>query len=291
MLYLGITLLVFGLFQSLFEIVKENQPNLKNQLQKALSLLYILGFIGGTIVAFTQDQDSEKLNGQIKKIFSSVSRIDSSSIEQVRSLSKSLENTKELVSITDSMNKSVGELLLIRDSLILQTGKINDRLKNQIEFDLMSLRERDAVIEMRDYDMKWTGNDSTSQALEVCIKNMGKRNAILKGGSGYLVFFDKEKRPIFYANIPGSNNETVLVPIGGQENGLCYFSWGMRDLKQLKSISDFAVICMRIKYEDALHKEEKLKVFYSGWSARGDEFGGLKDWQYDLAKKWEVESN
>ncbi len=122
--------------------------------------------------------------------------------------------------------------------------------------------------------------------IEACIRNFGKRNAIIVGGTGYVVFFNYQKQPLMNLDISGNNVGGILQPNEIQGMRLCYFSYGFKEFNYLKANSYFAVICLKIKYKDALNEIEKSEYFYLGWLASNNEFGGLRDWQIQLAKQW-----
>lgn len=290
MLYLLVSLLVFGLLQSFFELKKDTTKKKKWRIERILSMLYIIGFIIGCVVIIMQDKESTKVNKLISDISFSVTKIDSTSLDQVNKLSKSIEETKLLVKITDSMNKNIVEIIKIRDSLVGQTKKINEKLVEQLKLDNLSLEEKEAKIVLMDYDIKWLGDDSTSYSVQACLRNLGKRNAIMNGGNGYIVFFDKQNKPFLNIDFPGNNNTGVLQPNQPQEATLCFYSYSLHNFQILKSTTSFAVMCLKIKYQDALYKSEKVEYFYSGWTPTSLGFGGLKDWQIGFAKKWESEN-
>ncbi len=97
MLYLLLTLLLFGLIQSLLELKKDNKKNSKWRIERVLSIVYILGFVIGLVAVILQDRESSKSNKLIGDISLSVTKIDSTSSQQVQKLSRSLEETKSLI--------------------------------------------------------------------------------------------------------------------------------------------------------------------------------------------------
>lgn len=279
MLYLLLTLLLFGFVQSLLELKKDSEEQTRWQVERILSIVYILGFLVGLIVIILQDKESSKTNNLINDISLAVTKIDTNSIKQVQKLGKTLEETKSLIKITDSMNKNMREIIKIRDLLIVQTKEINNKLYKQLEIDKQALKEKDANIALMDYDIKWTGKDSTSQSIEACIRNFGKRNAIVIGGVGYVVFFNYQKNSFFNLNFPGNTIKGILQSNELQGAKLCYYSYGVNNFNLLKANTFFAVICLKITYKDALSEKEKTENFYSGWLASSNVFGGLKNWQ------------
>ena len=291
MIYLLSILLLFGLFQSFLELKKDGSDKPQALLKKILSALYILGFILGIMVILLQNNESDEVNNLIKDISKSVTKIDSTSIEQVSKIGRTIEQTESLVSQSNNLNNGMIQVLKIKDSLLEQYKYVNSELGKQLELDKQKLKERSPDIDLKNYDVKWTGTDSTSYVIEACITNFGKRNATILGGKGYVLLFDNQKKP--FANIPivGNTNQGILE--SNQINGMrhCYNSYGVYDFKIVKRNINFAVICLKVIYKDELLNIEKEKKFYVGFTGiRTDEFGGLKDWQVGLAKIWEADN-
>ena len=115
MIILLCILLMFGLLQSLLELRKEGTIKSKWRIRQILSWLYIGGFVIGIIVAITQQEENNKVNQVIKGISSLVANIDSNSIKQLVSMSKTIEQTQSLIGKSDSINKSLIGVLEIKD--------------------------------------------------------------------------------------------------------------------------------------------------------------------------------
>lgn len=288
MIYLLSILLLFGLFQSFLELKKEELGSSQALIKKILSTLYILGFLFGIMAILLQNNESDEENNLIKYISKSVTKIDSTSIEQVTKISKTIEQTESLVRQSENLNNGMIQVLKIKDSLLQQYKYVNSEFSKQLELDKQKLKERSPDIVLKNYDVKWTGTDSTSYVLQACIINLGKRNATIIGGKGYVVFFDYQKKP--FANVPIVGNTTQGTLESNQIQGmrLCYYSYGVLDFKLVKSSINFAVICLKVIYKDELLNIVKEKKFYIGYTGiKDNEFGGLKDWQVGLAKIWE----
>jgi len=260
-LILIILLLLFGLFQSLLELRKEDATESKWNIRRILSLIYVGGFVIGIIICVIQEQETSKINQLIEGISTSVTKID-------------------------SVDKRLVEVLGVKDSLITQYERVNAKLSKQAELDMKSLEERSPSIALMDYDIDWKGNDSTSYSIAACIRNLGKRNALITSGRGYVLFFDKDNKPFFHVDIPGNNNKGILESNEIERMRLCYNSHGINSYQTLKANTSFAVIYLEIHYEDVLLEKKKVDRFYSGWSPKLGRFGGLRDWQTNLAQKW-----
>ncbi len=258
-------MLVFGLVQSLLDLRKDDASKSKWSLRKIFSAVYISGFIVGVAVIVIQEREADKVNGLIQGISSSVGRID-------------------------SVDKRLVGVLAVSDSLVTQYEKVNAKLSRQIELDIKNLEEKSAVVALMDYDLKWLGSDSTSYAVEACIRNFGHRNALITSGHGYVVFFDSDKKPFFHVAIPGNSNKGILEPNDIEQMRLCYYSHGVYDYAEVKAKAIFAIIHLEIHYQDVLMKRPKTEHFYSIWNPKRDAFGGPKDWQVNLAHKWAVEN-
>lgn len=130
MIYLLVLLLIFGLLQSFLELKKDKKIDSKWSIEKLLSTLYVLGFLAGFIVIILQNRDSDKSNQVLDNISFSVKKIDSSALKQIEKLSLSLNKTKRLLQLTDSMNQSLNAVVDIRNSLITQTNELNKKLSS-----------------------------------------------------------------------------------------------------------------------------------------------------------------
>jgi hypothetical protein len=266
MIYLLIILLVFGLVQSLLEIRKEDPAKSKWTVRKILSLIYIAGFVIGTVYSVIQEQEAQKVRGLIEGISSSVVKID-------------------------SVDRRLAGVLTFQDSLFTQYELVNAKLSKQIDLDAKNLEEKSPIIDLMDYDIKWLGNDSTSYTIEVCIRNFGKRNALVTGGHGYVVFFDTNNKPFFNVDIPGNNMNGILEPNEIERMTLCYNSYAIHGYQELKARTAFGLIYLEIYYQDILMKRNKVAHLYSGWAPKSNEFGGLRDWQINLGKKWATDNH
>lgn len=287
MIFLLCILLLFGLIQSLLELEKDNNGKFKWNSKRILSILYICGFVIGVIIVIIQEKESNTASKLIKDISSSVNKINTISNEQLNILSTATTQTQFLINKSDSVDKRMIDVLKIKESLIKQYESVNDRLSTQLELETKQLKERAPSIGLMDYDISLEGTDSTSYFINACIRNYGKRNAAIMGANGYLICFDKKNEPIYYNEFRGNNIKSILEP--NDVNGMrtCYRSYDIKNLKYLKSECDYAVICLKVNYEDIAINKDSIEFYYSGWIPRnGNNFGGLKDWQYGYAKKW-----
>jgi hypothetical protein len=252
-----------------------------------LSIFYICVFVIGIIIVFIQENESNVAKRLIKDISSSVNKINAISNEQLNILSKATTQTQLLINRSDSVDKRMVDVLKIKESLIKQYETVNDKLSKQLELETKQLRERAPSIGLKDYDISLEGSDSTSYSISACIRNYGKRNALIKGGNGYIICFDKKNQPIYSNEIRGNNSEGVLEPYVVNGMRLCYESFDIQNLRYLKSECNYAVICLKVRYEDIAINKDSTEFYYSGWIPRnGNNFGGLKDWQYGYAKNW-----
>ncbi|MCX6272213.1 MAG: hypothetical protein NTU44_13535 [Bacteroidetes bacterium] len=285
MKYLLILTLLLGLIQSCLELRKDKNKG-KSFIINILSYLYIAGFIVGLIVILFNDNETKYINNLIQNISFSVKKINSSSSENLANLNKSMNQTKILINKSDSLDCKMSRVLQFKESLIIQYERVNEQLSKQSELQLKQFKERAPNIGLADYDSKLVGTDSTSYSLEVCIRNFGKRTALIYGGKGYVICFDKKNKAIQYNEIRGNNNNDFLEPNEIDQMRLCYSSFGFTYLKYLQKECDYAVICLKVQYEDIAMKKDSTCIFYSGWLPTSKEFGGLKNWQFNVAKSW-----
>jgi len=290
MTYLLIILLLFGLVQSLLELKKENSKKNKRYIQKTLSVVYILGFVIGFIIVLLQENEANNAKEMLTSISSSVIKTNFVAAKQLEIVNTSIKQTHLILDKADSMNKKMIQVLRSNESLIQQYNNVNEKLSKQLELDDKLLMERAPSIGLLDADIRLEGNDSTNYQIVACIRNFGKRNAIINGGSGYVLFFNKKNQPIFYAEIRGNNNKGILEPNEIEKLRLCYYSFVLNKYNLIKTESDFAVICLKINYKDIAMNKETIEFLYSGWHPFETFFGGLKDWQYNLAIKWVSEN-
>ncbi len=287
MTFLLIILLFLGLFQSLLELKKDDNGKFKRYFERFLSISYIGGFIIGLIVLFIQEKESNIAKGLISDISLSVNKINVISNEQLNILKKATTQTQLLINKSDSVDKRMVDVLKIKESLVKQYDSVNAKLSKQLELEKIQLKERAPSIGLMDYNISLAGSDSTSYYIEACIGNYGKRNALIIGENGYIICFDKKNQPIYFNEIRGNNNRSILEPhnVNGME--LCYRSFDIQNFRYLKSECDYAVICLKVHYEDIAINKDSIETYYSGWKPKnGNEFGGLKDWQYGYAKIW-----
>lgn len=278
------------MLQSLFELKKDYTEESKWKITRILSFLYIAGFIVGIIVVANQNKETNQVNDLINRISFNVTKIDSLSNEQLRIIRKSINQTRLIINRSDSISKELIKVFEINESLITQYDRINAKLSKQVELETKQFKERAPSIGLMDYDINLEGNDSTAYSINVCIRNYGKRTALIHGGNGYIVCFDKKNQPLGYIEIRGNNEKGLLAPDEINHMRLCYSSFGIRDLRYLKTESDFAVICLKVHYEDIAMNKDSIEYLYSGWIPRMETFGGLKDWQYSIAKKWAIKN-
>jgi len=286
MIYLLTILLLFGLVQSLLELRKEDKIILKWPVRKILAITYIFCFVFGLIVAIIQEKDSDKIKGVIKDISSTVAMINKSSSEQLENINHSLDQTKELIGKSDTSNLKLSQVIKANKKLIYQYTIVNSRLSNQIEIENRQFNERAPIIDLSENDVKLSGNDTTSYAIEACIRNLGKRNAIIKSGCGYILFFNIDNNPIKYVEIRGNSINNIIEPSELRNMKYCYGSFDISEFNKIKAQTDFAIICLKINYTDIAINKDSLEYYYCGWRPQFNIFGGLKDWQYGLAKNW-----
>lgn len=279
-------LLLFGLLQSLLELRKQSSKISKWRVKKILSALYIFGFIIGVIVTFLQINEDNQVKEVITDISSSVTKNTFIAIEQLKNIDKSIKQTQSIIEKSDSINKKMILVLKSSEYLMSQYKKVNEKLSNQLELEEKQLIERAPNIGLLDYDISLEGDDSNSYAISACIRNFGKRTALINGGSGYILFFNKTNQPIEYVEIRGNNNKGILEPNENAGMRLCFFSFAIKDYDFIMTQCDFAVICLKISYIDSPFNKENLGYYYSGWHPTEKFFGSLKDWQFNLAKKW-----
>jgi hypothetical protein len=286
MIFLLLILLLFALVQSILELKKDEQEKYNWDIKKILSLFYLIGFIIGLIVLLLQNKESKKLNDLILNISTSVNKMNSIFETRLKDLSKSVNQTHLLFSKSDSLDKKMTQVIDVKEDLIKQYKNVNEKLSKQLELELKQLMERSPNIGLIDDDIILEGNDSTSYSISVCIRNFGKRTAMIYGGNGCIICFNKKNKPFHYIEIRGNNNKGFLEPNEISKMRLCYYSFGINNLEYLKTESEFSVVCLKVHYEDLTLKKDTTEIFYSGWLPSTGTFGGLKDWQYNAAKKW-----
>ena len=177
MLYLLIFLLFFGFIQSILELKKDNWKY-KWSIEKILSVIYILGFLFGSVELIFKEKESNEINSLIKKISSSVGKLDSNSINQIKELSNALGKTDSLISISKSMNKGMDSIIKDRSSLLAETKNLNSKLLMQNELETKFLLEKEALLDLSDADIELISSDTITYQIKACIRNIGKRNAM-----------------------------------------------------------------------------------------------------------------
>lgn len=291
MIYLLGLLLVFGLFQSLLALKENHSKIFRWEVKNILSILYIGGFIVGIIVIVIQNNESKNITKFIRDISSSISNIDSSSIERLNQINKTLDNTAYLIEVSDSIDDRMIEVIEIKDSLITQYHKVNIKLSQQLEIDKKGFEERAPILDLSSSDVSWESNDSVYYHIQACLTNFGKRSALITGGVGYVLFFDKDNKPFFNMDFPGSHSPTILASYKETERNICYISHGESNFTLLESKTYFAIICIKIDYKDILMDEDESAIYYTVWIPKSKSFGVPKDWQIRLAEKWATENH
>jgi len=231
----------------------------------------------------------EKEENYIKKITerinTRVGNIDSITNKQIEILEYNLDRTKKISDKLDSVENNIHNLLEKEDALLTQYRSVNKKLKNQIEYELLQLNEKKAVLEIYDRNVNWEVLQDSSTRLKLCISNLGKRNAEILGGSGLIIFFDHNLESLYKLRIPGTKSHAQLSPSYIKGDIVCYFSHTINPLENLKEKAKFAVIQFNISYKDLLLETIIDKTFYKLWSPRLDDFGGPTNWQIDLFEK------
>lgn len=250
-----------------------------------------MGFIIGFVVIIVQNKASNRFNELIQNMSTSVHNVDSISKEQLRIKNESLEQTKLIISKSDSINRDLMKVLAINESLISQYNVVNKRLAKQIELETRQLKERAPDINLSDNDIHLELNDdSTLYDIKACISNLGKRNALINNCRGYILFINNKNQPIKYVEIRGNSEKYTLEPIELRNSTQCYYSFAISDFNKTKIESGFAVICLRVDYTDVTIDKDSIVFRYCGWDPSVKFFGGFKDWQYGIAKKWAREN-
>lgn len=285
MLYLAIIVLLFGLLQSYLELKKDKKNTFKWSIEKVLSVLYILGFISGIILLVLQNKDSNNANRLIGNIFGSVNKIDSVTTSQYENLSKSIQETERLLTMTDSMNNQLKTVLEIKDNLILQTNALNKQLASQLDLERQLLKGDRPHISLLTSNLKWVVKDSTTKSVVACFSNLGKRNAIITKIAGNIVFFNREKIPFFDFQFAPYSFNTTLSPISVQWQMSCLIS-ELQNVDQNIHYIDFVALGFLVEYNDPFDNSKYFERFYFGWYPDLERFGKLKDWQIPLFKEW-----
>jgi len=291
MIWLLGVLLLFGLIQSLLGLIEDdsNLGTSKSKINRILSVFYICGFIIGIITIIKQEKETSAINRLNERMFSSVSKIDSNSIKQLQRINEALNKTQILISKSDSIDKRTMSILEEKDVLLTQYEKVNKRLSKQLDLETKLFEANSPNLDLKDYDISWVSRDSISYSLRACVRNFGQRVASINEGHGFVLFFDEANKPIASIKIPG-NKTTGLLEANDKENmRLCFFSNSWKaPFDSIKAITNFAIVGLKIDYKDLATNRDTIKHFYRGW--RPDfGFGGLKNWQTELARKWAIE--
>jgi hypothetical protein len=248
MIILLFILLLFGLFQSLLELRKEEKDKYKWDVKRILSLFYIFGFVTGFIIIVLQNKESNRVNDLIIGISSSLKTINSISVAQLKDLDQSIQQTKSLIKKSDSLDTRMNKVIEFKEDLLAQYKNVNEKLSKQLELENKQLKERAPNIGLMDSDNTLEGTDSTSYSFGTCIRNFGKRTALIYSGNGYVVCFDINNRPIDFLEIRGNKNNSLLEPNEISQMRQCFYSTGRRDLKGLKEHTFYGVICLKIHH-------------------------------------------
>lgn len=256
-------LLILGLVQSIFELIKDDDKNKKWNIKRILSLVYILTFFLGLINLFFQNKESKKFNDLVTDMSSSVNNIDSMIESQLKIFNKSINQSKTLLNKSDSLQKTMLNVMKTNDTLISQYFVINKKLSNQIELDNKQLAERAPIIGIYDFDNSLEGSDSTSYSIRVCLRNIGKRTALVHSGIGVVLFYNKTNQLIYVLEIPGNTLKSNLEQNDINQIRYCFLSYGIQNFNILKKQSTYAVICLKIRHEDVIQNIDTTEYFYN----------------------------
>lgn len=287
MVYLLSLLLIFGLVQSFFELRKDKSDlNRKWSIEKLLSIFYILGFIVGFVVIILQNSQDNQSSRTLESISFSVNKLDSTSEKEIEQLTNSINETKRLITLTDSMNKNISSIVGIRNSLIAQTEALNKKLAAQISNDTKLIESNKPILELLESDMKWIRLDSNSQGIDFCIRNLGNRSAFVTSMSGNMLFFDKNRNVIYKLVIANISNSLVLQPTALTGQRICPNTARMEQFDKIFDKIDFAALYVNLNYTDILDNSPHNTVLYSGWTATANDFMKPREWQLEIVKKW-----
>lgn len=272
--------------QSFLELKKDKEKIFKWNVEKVLSILYVLGFVGGFVLIIVQNNETNQSSRIIDDISFSVKKIDSTSFQQMHKLSQSLEETERLIYLSDSMNVSLKSVVEIKDSLTAQTNMLNNQLAKQISIDLKTIEANKPIISLSESDISWSIKDSSTKAITSCIRNYGNRNAYVTKIVGEIILFNKQNLAMYNLEVPKSTYISGLQPTSlfGQE--ICVTSYGLKNAEQTLKNVGYAAIFVKVYYQDVIDKSEHEVDLYSGWNTDLNIFSNLKDWQLQLAKEW-----
>ena len=279
--FFPIVLLIIGCLQSYYGLQKDNSSKVKkNRINQLLSYLYFGSLCIGVFVIILQNKEADKNNNLL-------TFLSTKSTDQLSTLKKVVTKTDSLIETSDSINQHLISQNKLNKSLISQYDKVNAQLSKQIDLELKKFKDSSPSINFMEDELFWEGADSTLRFLRIYIRNHGKRNANVLGTKGVLVFFNRSNQPIFEADIPETKRNITLSPNETNPMEYDFASYGIRDFHNLKAKTDYAVICLEIHYKDIGMGNDTTIYQFSGWIPKYG-FGGLKDWQTNLGKRWAI---
>lgn len=287
---LGI-LLFIGFIQSWLSLKKDGlngySNSKKKRISQSLSILYVIGFIAGIANIILQKKEENVLNELTIGIYDSVNEVDIKTSQQINMLNQALKNSQILFSELDSIDSQTKKILEERTELLMEYEELNKSIKKQIIVEREKIIERRPIIDVNSLHANWDYKpDSTSHYVEICAINIGHRVAEINKGKGYILFFNKDNKPIKKLDIVGQEYDANLEAFENTNVRFCYISHGIYgNIETTKYLTKFAVIVLEISYTDYLTNKKYSREFFLAWSPESG-FGGTKDWQKDLAKKW-----
>lgn len=284
MTYLVILLLLFGFFQSFLELKKDDVEKNKLAIKKTLSAIYIFTFVIASIITIISTISDNKNIDTLNDISFSVKKIDSSSQNLSVRLNKSIKETEKLVIQSDSMNLELKKAYDFKSLLINETKKLNNNLSSQIRKDSNLLKISKPILALLESDMILTVNsDSTVKNFEYCIRNIGKRTAILKSLKGNILFFNKDNAVVHNIVSFASDDLGVLTSSEIEGQRICPASNAFSNKINLKQIQLIAIY-VDIQFEDILDGSINNSKLFSGWNS--GEFSKLREWQKKIVIDW-----
>ena len=284
-----ITIAIFTFIQTVLGLFKDETKKHRTIIIRILTGISAFLFIVTIGVIINGDKESKTNSNLIKNTNTAVNSIDTATNELQTRFRKSHKYTLKLLNTSDSMNQNLLHLNKTNKDLINQYKTVNSQLSKQVDFELKKFKEDAPIVNFLDDDISWNGSDSTKQQLNIKIKNLGKRNATILSTKGYINFFNKENQSIFCADFQENNRTSILI--GGTNNPTyCeIFAFKFKDFQELKSLTNYAYICMKIRYRDIAYEKDTTIFRFSGWVPEVG-FGTIKEWQVNVAKKWAIEN-
>lgn len=275
-IFLGIALLALTFIQSVIGLDKE-----QNTKYRPLSWIYFLILLFGVIFFLYDETEKNIINGYVNNTNKKVDNLNSLVDSQMFVINRNLTKTYDLINKSDSLNNVLLSLSENQENLINQYNQINKKLNDQLYLENIKLQERSAVIENDRSKISWDTTSNNTIVLKNCVSNIGLRNAIIEKGKGYIIFF-KDNQIKASLLIPGNSLGEKLMP----KASYCYNSHGIIDYQKILNSVDFVIIMLEVKYADILLQHKNISKSYTIWIPNQG-FGGPKDWQVDMAKKWE----